>query len=339
MGNVPAIAVVTQETRLEGLVGRWATKGAARFRLAKAQAHFQAQVGVLGPRRAAAPAPRAKDEEQVLAAAAFEEYESEDAQYRATRESLRKALDLGCPLQFVARDLVANFEFASCAVVVVLGRDGLVANVAKYAGRTPIVGVNPDPRRIDGILVPFSVRRARQAVQSVLEGRAKLQAVTLAEANLNDGQRLLAFNDFFVGCQSHVSARYTLRVGGRAEPQSSSGMIISTGAGSTGWLSSIFNMAEGVAAWIGGKAGARCKLSWGDRRLVWAVREPFRSKSSGASLVAGFLDAGQELIVESLMPARGVIFSDGVEADFLEFNSGTIASFGVSKQQARLAVE
>jgi len=68
------------------------------------------------------------------------------------------------------------------------------------------------------------------------------------------------------------------------------------------------------------------------------VREPFRSKNSGADLVAGFLDQGDELTVESLMPGGGVIFSDGIESDFIEFNSGTTAAFTVSRQRARLVV-
>lgn len=71
---------------------------------------------------------------------------------------------------------------------------------------------------------------------------------------------------------------------------------------------------------------------------MWVVREPFRSKQSGADLVAGWLDQGNELVIESLMPAGGVVFSDGVESDFLEFSSGTIAHIGVSQQRARLVV-
>ena len=94
--------------------------------------------------------------------------------------------------------------------MVVVGRDGLVANAAKYVGDLPIVAVNPDPRRIDGILLPFQVQQARQAVERAMQNRATIREVTLAETNLNDGQRMLAFNDFFVGCQSHVSARYVL---------------------------------------------------------------------------------------------------------------------------------
>ena len=222
--------------------------------------------------------------------------------------------------------------------MVVVGRDGLVANVAKYVGELPIVAINPDPQRIDGVLLPFHVRQARQAVQRTAEKRAKIREVTLAQATLNDGQRMIAFNDFFVGCRSHVSARYVLRVGNQSEPQSSSGLIVSTGAGSTGWFSSVFNMAQGFTRWVGGGLQHGVKLAWEDRRLIWVVREPFRSKQSGADLVAGWLDQGSELVIESLMPSNGVIFSDGVESDFLEFTSGTIARVGVAPQRARLVV-
>lgn len=32
----------------------------------------------------------------------------------------------------------------------------------------------------------------------------------------------------------------------------------------------------------------------------------------------------------------GVIFSDGIESDFLNFNSGSIATIGIAKEKARL---
>ena len=72
--------------------------------------------------------------------------------------------------------------------------------------------------------------------------------MTMAQAELNDGQRLLAVNDLFIGARTHVSARYRLRYQGREEDQSSSGLIVSTGAGSTGWYRSLLTGAAGIAA-------------------------------------------------------------------------------------------
>ncbi len=330
---------MTQPTRLEGLVARWATRRAAKFHLKQAVVHERARSTSRSQRSTRAAETTAQlAEDQKAGDAAFASYEQEDRAQQGTIDRLKKELDLGYPLEFVSRQYLPTFDFRGYVVVVVVGRDGLVANVAKYVRDLPIVAVNPDPERIDGILLPFHVRQARQAVQRAVEDRAKIRPVTLAEVNLNDGQRMLAFNDFFVGCQSHVSARYLLRINNREEPQSSSGLIVSTGAGSTGWLSSVFNMAEGFTRWTGGGLQHRVHLAWEDRRLVWVVREPFRGKQSGAELVAGWLDQGNELVVESLMPSGGVIFSDGVESDFLEFTSGTIARVGVAQQRARLVV-
>ena len=335
----PTIAVVTQPTRLAGLVARWATRSAAKFRVKQAVLHERA-LHAPRSRRGTRAAQTAGElaEDQQAGEAAFADYEQEDRAQQGTLDRLKQELDLGYPLKFVEREYLPQFDFRGCIAVVVVGRDGLVANAAKYVGELPIVAVNPDPRRIDGVLLPFQVGQARQAVQHAAENRARIREVTLAEVTLNDGQRMLAFNDFFVGCQTHVSARYVLRVGNKAEPQSSSGLIVSTGAGSTGWLSSVFNMAAGFTRWTGGGLQHGIHLAWEDRRLVWVVREPFRSKQSGTDLVAGWLDQGSELVIESLMPAHGVIFSDGVESDFLEFTSGTIARVGVAQQRAKLVV-
>ena len=284
------------------------------------------------------PAPRGKKPAAVDHEADFDEYSREDTVYQRTIEQLQRNLDFGLPIKLLDRSLVPNYDFWTSRVVVVVGQDGLVANTAKYVGDLPIVAVNPDPQRIDGILLPFGVEQARSAVGRVLDGKHQVQSVTLAEATLNGGQRMLAFNDFFIGSRTHVSARYLLECNGQREPQSSSGVLVSTGTGSTGWMSSVFNMASGVGHVFGGENVRGLRLDRGDRRLIWAVREPFISKASRAELVAGLLREGDRIEIESLMPESGVIFSDGIESDFLPFNSGTIASIGASQQTAKLVI-
>lgn len=323
----PGIAVVTRPTRLQGFLGRWSTTGAARFALvAGHRVHARNQTETI------------LREVEARAEAEFDDLQQEDVDYAETLRVLKQQLDFGLPIQFVDRKYLANFDFGRFEVVVVVGQDGLVANVAKYVGSVPIVAVNPDPRRFDGVLLPFAIEQARSAVDLVLKQRFRERTVTLACATREDGQTLLAFNDLFVGAASHVSARYTLRIESRREAQSSSGMIISTGAGSTGWLSSVFNMACGLAQTLGASPPQRPDLSWEDRSLLWAVREPFTSRTSQASLVFGRIDLGSELEIESNMSEGGVIFSDGVESDFLEFNNGAIVKIGVANQQARLVI-
>jgi hypothetical protein len=161
------------------------------------------------------------------------------------------------------------------------------------------------------------------------------RTMRFAEARLNDGQRLLAFNDLFIGAASHISARYKISYNKLTEEQSSSGLIVSTQAGSTGWLSSVFNMAYGVAAMFEKNLKPKHpKLK--DNELLFAVREPFKSIRTKTDITAGILRQQHHLVVESLMPTSGVIFSDGVESDFLKFNSGSIATIGIAKETAQL---
>jgi hypothetical protein len=155
----------------------------------------------------------------------------------------------------------------------------------------------------------------------------------MAEVRLSDGQRLLAFNDLFIGPRSHTSARYAIQHRDRREIHSSSGVIVATGAGSTGWLSSVFNMAEGLGA-----PHVDPRFPWEANQLRFAVREPYRSPGTQADLVYGELGPGEALRLESQMAEEGVIFSDGVEADFLQFNAGTFATIAIADRKARLAV-
>lgn len=302
------IVLVTRRTRLEELTVRFNTRAQARFYITHAGGEFA-------------------------------DYEREDDAYRRALEVVRRALEVGLPVQVVDRALLPTLLFSARELVVTLGQDGLVANTAKYVGTQPIVGVNPDPERFDGILLPFLPAAARGAVERTLAGAHRVREVTLAEARLSDGQRLLAFNDLYLGSRTHVSARYRLTFGERSERQSSSGIVVSTGAGSTGWMSSIFNMAAGVAALLGVPGrGAPVQLGWEDRRLLFVVREPYRSRHSEAGLVAGLVGAGERLRVESAMPADGVVFSDGMEADALRFESGATAEIGAAEQRAQLVL-
>jgi NAD kinase len=301
------LIIVTRKTRLQELVERFNTRSQAKFYIEHAGGDFA-------------------------------DYEREDDAYRVALDTLRLSMDFDIPQQLVDRSLVPTFHFQKEDLVVTLGQDGLVANTAKYVGEQPIVAVNPEPERFDGVLLPFLPDQARAGVARVIEERAKFRYVTLAEVRLDDGQRLRAFNDLFLGARSHVSALYRIVCGGKSEVQSSSGVLVSTGAGSTGWLSSVFNMAGGIARFCGGTPLKPMRMQWEDQRLLFVVREPFVSRHSEAGIVAGMLESGGELTLESRMPSGGVIFSDGVEADFLHFNSGAMAHVRTADQSARLVV-
>jgi hypothetical protein len=238
------------------------------------------------------------------------------------------------------RRYVPNFIFGPEDIVVAIGQDGLVANTLKYLNAQPLLGVNPAPKRWDGVLLPFRVNDLKKVVPEVAAGRRKRKEVTMAEARLNDGQTLFAVNDLFIGQKTHVSARYQISFGGVSEAHSSSGIIISTGLGSTGWLKSIVAGAGGISHSITQQPGGVQleKMGWDADFLVFSVREPFPSKVTGTKLVFGRVTAGQPLQVVSRMAENGVIFSDGMESDFLEFNSGASATIALAEKKGILVV-
>ena len=77
---------------------------------------------------------------------------------------------------------------------------------------------------------------------------------------------------------------------------------------------------------------------WEDRRLLFVVREPFVSRHSRADVVAGWIEAKQTLELESQMPSGGVIFSDGIESDYVQFNAGTQVTVAAAAESAQLVV-
>ena len=78
------------------------------------------------------------------------------------------------------------------------------------------------------------------------------------------------------------------------------------------------------------------RFAWDAPRLCFSVREPFVSKASAAGIVWGNLRGGEKREVVSQMPQDGVNFPDGVEADFLAFDSGTVAGISVAEEKASL---
>jgi NAD kinase len=299
------IVLVTRKTRLEELVARYNTVNQAKFYIE----HLSAD---------------------------FSDYVREHDTYHACMRDAESALRYFGRVQMVERGFLPNFLFGPDDIVVALGQDGLVANTMKYLDGHPLVGVNPDPARWDGVLLPFQVRDLAKLMPDVLARRRTMQAVTMARARLNNGQELYGVNDIFIGPKSHTSARYTIRLGDREERQSSSGIIVSTGLGSTGWLKSLQAGAAAIAAGGGAWQTHEQATPWDADYLHFTVREPFPSKASAASLVAGRIGARASLTLVSAMAENGVVFSDGIEADYLEFNAGITVEVGIAEKRGSL---
>jgi len=295
--------LVTRKTRLQELVERFNTWPQAKFYL---------------------------EHNQVDAKDYLDEHDLYQAKVRQAEQFLKKT---GL-FQKLERTMLPGYRFHPTDIVVVIGQDGLVANTLKYLDGQPVVALNPDPGRWDGKLLPFSVDDLSGVVRQVLHNDWACRKITFAQAGTNDGQHILAVNDLFIGPKTHQSARYRINWDDRAETQSSSGIIVSTGFGSTGWFQSILAGAMAVSGTNGHPL--ENGFAWDEQRLQFSVREPFPSRTTGIDLVFGEITQEKWLEIESMMPENGVIFSDGIENDSIAFNSGTIARIGLSKKRGQL---
>ncbi|WP_433362516.1 hypothetical protein ACQPZX_30455 [Actinoplanes sp. CA-142083] len=286
----PRVVVVSRRSELDELLARHGTRGAA--------AYFLRQ--------------RGRDLDEVT----------------ARHEALRRALtEVGAAVPadwrrgHVERADLPRFLFGPEDIVVAVGQDGLVANVAKYADGRPVIGVDPEPGRNAGVLV-----RHRATEVAELLRKPAGQERTMVVARLDDGQELYGLNEVYVGHASHQSARYLLTTAdGRRERQSSSGLIVGTGTGATGWCSSIAHE----------RATPPAMPAPDERALCWFVREAWPSPTTGVQQAAGLLKAGEEVELTS-ESERLVVFADGLESDALELSWGQKVRVGVADRRLSL---
>jgi hypothetical protein len=248
-----------------------------------------------------------------------------DARHQAQQDALATvsaAIPLDWRRAMAERDDLDRFGFGPEDVVIAVGQDGLVANVAKYLDGQPVIGINPEPARNPGVLVPHEPG----AIADLLVTRHVAER-TMVAASTDDGQQLIALNEVYIGHHSHQSARYRLSSPDNLpERQSSSGILVGTGTGSTGW----------------------CRSAWQERRsplvlpsptdpaLCWFVREAWPSPATGTDNTEGVLKAPDTLTITA--ESDLVVFGDGMESDTLALGWGQRVEVGIAPVKLRLVV-
>lgn len=299
------VVVVTKSTRLEELVRQHLTQGAAQFILES---------------RGQSIAP----------------YVDEDAVYKTALAEVRRQIKGDVPVVMLSREDLPHFLFRGSDVIVVCGPDGLFANLAKYVGDQPVLTVNPDPCTVAGALMLFAPTEVGKALLGVEGGTQRTEQLPFVKALIDDERVVWGINDIFVGRKDHVSARYGISFSGKTEQQSSSGIIVSTGVGSTGWLRSVATMVAGLTRGI---PNALYDLPTAtSNELVFVVREPFPSPRTGRSMLAGRITPDRPLSVTSEMPDGGYVFSDGVVEKAVTWNAGSTVVVSVGDRYVRRIV-
>lgn len=259
----------------------------------------------------------------------LEEVEARQAAQRAALAVVTAAIPLDWRRGQVGRADLDRFVFGPEDVVVAVGQDGLVANVAKYLDGQAVIGINPEPDRNPGILVPHPPEAIAALLARVptIDADRDVQARAMVRGTTDDGQTLVALNEIYIGHHSHQSARYRIHTpDGSSERQSSSGVVVSTGTGSTGWCRSVWLQRRSTMQLPGP----------GDSTLCWFVREAWPSPATGSDRTEGTLAPGQQLVVAA--ESDLVMFGDGIESDAITLAWGQRATLALADRRLRLLV-
>lgn len=293
---VPRVVVVTRASEYELLLRRHATHAQAAFFL------------------------RSRDR-------SIDPVQAQHAHLAQGRATVMQALPSKWRRAVLSREELSRFVFEPEDVVVAVGQDGLVANVAKYLQGQIVLGINPNRSHFDGVLVRHAPSHVGELLHAAVRGTLPLESRAMVQAKLDDGQCLIALNEIFVGHRSHQSARYRLRFGDQEEHHSSSGVIAATGTGATGWARSIAQ-----------QRASKLRLpSPIDRACAFFVREAFPSIDTGTGLTEGLITDAHSLAITSEINDGGVLFGDGIESDYLDFAWGMTATLTLCPTTLRLA--
>jgi NAD kinase len=294
MTLAPRVVVVTRSTPYEELLVRHSTRSQAEFYL-KGRGQSLASVEAVHHR--------------IHAAVAL----------------VQAAIPLDWRRNLVARRELDRFRFEPEDTIAVVGQDGLVANVAKYLDGQPVIGINPTPELFDGVLVAHSPDKGARLLLPVARREIEPEPRTMVEAVLDDGQTLCALNEIFLGHRTHQSAKYEISHAAQTVVHSSSGIIVTTGTGATGWARSI-HLERHSNLGLPGPT---------DPHLAFFVREAFPSVATSIEVTEGVLEEEGALRVVSRME-NGVIFGDGIEQDYLRFEWGARVEVRIAKKRLQL---
>ncbi|MFH1066217.1 MAG: NAD(+)/NADH kinase [Nanoarchaeota archaeon] len=218
-----------------------------------------------------------------------------NAHYTAL-EHIRKILEkLGIPYQRVYQPYAAFDEFKGRDLVIAIGGDGTILNTAHFIlDKTPVLTVKSEPKSVGG-LCTINYTQFEEAMKNILDDKFKIEKWTRIEGRMGN-KTDLALNEILIGPKYRSgAARYELDFNGKKEAQLSSGIIVSTGSGSSAWYSNIAEN-EGI-------------FSRESDELRFIATEYTAEK--GYKLVKGSINSKDSFKIKSLMSINGVISFDG----------------------------
>lgn len=239
---------------------------------------------------------------------------------QAVRRALKSRKIAFAEYPIVSLNAALKRQLASADFVVSVGGDGTLLRASQYLRDGMMIGVNSAPGDSVGHFCTANRENFADRLDAILT--LKWRPVELARLQVTlDGKTLpeLALNDVLVAhyCPA-ATTRYLIEVGDQVEEQRSSGVWISTAAGST--------------AGIGSAGGRRMPLR--SRHIQFLVRELYREPDREYQLTRGLAPPDSGVTIASKMP-DGRLYIDGARAQY-QFPFGARAHIEIAQESLKL---
>lgn len=204
-------------------------------------------------------------------------------------------------IPYVKRCRGKTLDLRPYDVVMTVGGDGTFLEAARGIRSQLIVGINSDPEYSVGKLCVAAAHNFEDILQSILEDNFKTMTLPRLRLKLEKQKMFVDVTNDILVCHKNpaMMCRYYLKVEARAEVQRSSGVWISTAAGSSGAIQS-----------AGGKV-----LKIDEKKFQYMPRELYDGNKGRYRLNGGVLNLKETISVISLM-SGGVVFVDGAHVSF-----------------------
>lgn len=247
-----------------------------------------------------------------------------DGEQKRTVDAVRRALKAR-KIAFEEGSLIRinaalKRQLASADFVISVGGDGTLLGASHYARDGMMLGVNSAPGDSVGHFCSADRKNFAERLDAILELRWRPVELARLQVTL-DGKILpeLALNDVLIAhyCPA-ATTRYLIEIGGRVEEHRSSGVWISTAAGSTAGI---------------GSAGGR-RMSLRSREIQFLARELYREPGREYELTRGFVPPDSGITIASKMP-DGRLYIDGARTQYL-FPFGARAHIEIAEKSLKL---
>ncbi|MFH0936911.1 MAG: hypothetical protein V1808_01300 [Candidatus Daviesbacteria bacterium] len=241
-------------------------------------------------------------------------------------ESLNNLTDFLKDAKVIGRNRLNKTIAAGANLIIALGGDNHFLYVSHFINGQLLLGINSDPTSSEGALTYFTVKSLKDFWSKLEADDFKIEEWPRLQIALN-GKKIqaLATGDIFIGeSRRENMSRYLISLDGQEEEQKSSGLLITTGAGSTGWYDSACHyLFENGNKFPKTKQEAR-----------YLVTEVYRGKLSKYQMLEGGFGPGQKLIISSLNDSSGEISIDSLVR--CKFNRGSQAIIEISDKPLRV---